>query len=63
MVFSQPVSGPSRSLGFLLKLQGKIGNKRYAWLLRYYLRYGHTDAQRLEAVEQGRQLAEKMLAA
>lgn len=63
VVFSHPVSEPWRSLGLLLKLQGKIGHKRYAWVRRYYPRYGHTDAQRLEAEERGRQLAEKMLAA
>lgn len=63
VVFSHPVSEPWRSLGLLLKLLGIIGHKRYAWLRRYYPRYGHTDAQRQEAMEQGRQLAEKMLAA
>jgi hypothetical protein len=63
VVFSHPVSEPWRSLGLLLKLLGIIGHKRYAWIRRYYPRYGHTDAQRLEAVEQGRRLAEKMMAA
>ena len=63
VVFDHPVSEPWRSLGLLLKLLGIIGQRRYAWVRRHYSRYGHTDAQRLEAKEQGRQLAEKMLAA
>ena len=62
VVFTHPVSEPWRSLGLLLKLQGKIGQKRYAWFRRFYPRYGHSDAQRVEAMEQGRQLAEKILA-
>jgi len=60
VVYTHPFSEPWRSLGLLLKLQGKIGQKRYAWVRRFYPRYGHSDAQRLEAMEQGKQLAEKI---
>lgn len=60
VVYTHPVQEPWRSLGLLLKLMGKFGQKRYSWLRRYYPQYGHSDAQHLDAVEQGRQLAHRL---
>ena len=60
VVFTHPFTEPWRSLGLLLKLQGTIGQKRFSWVRRYYPRYGHSNTQRLEALEQGRLLAEKL---
>ncbi len=61
LVFTHPVGEPWRSLGLLLKLRGKIARKRYAWLRRFYPRYGHNHAQRQQAWEQGRQLGLRLL--
>ena len=61
LVFPHPVNEPWRSLGLLLKLRGKIARKRHAWLRRHYPRYGHNQAQRHQAWEQGRQLGLRLL--
>lgn len=61
IVYTHPVNEPWRSLGLLLKLRGKMAHGRYAWFRKYYPRYGHSEEQGLEALEHGRNLAEKLL--
>lgn len=60
IVFSHPVKEPWRTLGLLLKLLGKIAQRRYSWFRLHYPRYGHNEAQRIEAREQGKKLAERL---
>ena len=60
VVFTHPVKEPWRSLGLLLKLQGKIARRQYAWFRQHYPRYGHSEEQRVEAMQQGKQLAERL---
>ena len=62
VVFTHPVGEPWRSLGLLLKLRGKIGLKKYRWIRRSYPRYGHNEAQRSEAEQQGRLLGQRLAA-
>lgn len=62
VVFIHPVKEPWRSLGLLLKLRGgEIARRRYALLRHHYPKYGHSQTQRVEAMEQGKKLAERLL--
>jgi len=62
IVFSHPVKEPWRSIGLLLKLRGgELARRRYSWLRHHYPKYGHSQAQRVEALEQGQKLAERLL--
>jgi hypothetical protein len=62
IVFTHPVKEPWRSLGLLLKLRGgEIARRRYSLLRRHYPKYGHSQEQRVEAMEQGKKLAERLL--
>ena len=61
IIFTHPVKEPWRSIGLLLKLRGKIAQRQYSWLRQHYPRYGHSEEQRVEAIEQGKKLAEKLL--
>jgi len=47
IVFSHPSREPWRTIGVFLKLAGKIPERM--WFSRYYRKYGHTNAQILEA--------------
>lgn len=47
IVFSHPSREPWRTIGVFLKLAGKIPERM--WISKYYKKYGHTNAQRLEA--------------
>lgn len=62
VVFTHPVKEPWRSLGLLLKLRGgEIARRRYSLLRHHYPNYGHSQEQRIAAMEQGTQLAERLL--
>lgn len=62
IVFTHPVKEPWRSLGLLFKLRvGGIAWRRYSWLRQYYPRYGHSQEQRADALEQGKKLAGRLL--
>lgn len=60
VVFTHPVKEPWRSIGLLLKLRGKKALQHHAWFRHHYPRYGHNDAQRVEAMEEGKKLAFKL---
>lgn len=62
IVFTHPVKEPWRSLGLLLKLRGgEIARRRYALLRQHYPEYGHSQEQKVEAMAQGKKLAERLL--
>lgn len=62
VVFAHPVKEPWRTIGLLIKLRGwEITRRRYSWLRQHYPKYGHSQEQRVEAMEQGKKLAEKLL--
>ena len=62
VVFTHPVKEPWRSLGLLLKLRGgEVARRRYSWLRRHYPIYGHSQGQRVDAMEQGKKLAVRLL--
>ena len=47
IVFSHPSREPWRTIGVFLKLAGKVPERM--WFSRYYRKYGHTNAQIIEA--------------
>jgi len=47
IVFSHPSPEPWRTLGVFLKLAGKVPERM--WISKFYKKYGHTNAQILEA--------------
>jgi len=47
IVFSHPSPEPWRTVGVFLKLAGKIPERM--WISKFYKKYGHTNAQILEA--------------
>ena len=62
VVFTHPVKEPWRSLGLLLKLRGgELARRKYSLLLQHYPKYGHSQEQRVAAMEQGKKLAERLL--
>jgi len=61
IVFIHPIREPWRLIGLVLQLRGKMIRREKSWFRKHYPGYGHNKEQGAEALQQGRQLAEKLL--
>jgi hypothetical protein len=61
IVFVHPTKDPWRLIGLILQLRGKIIRREKSWFRKRYPGYGHNKEQGVEAMQKGRELAEKLL--
>jgi hypothetical protein len=61
IVFDHPIREPWRFIGLFLQLRGKMVRKEKSWFRKHYPAYGHNKKQGDAAVEEGRQVARRLL--
>jgi hypothetical protein len=60
IVFMHPQKEPWRFIGLILQLRGKIVRREHSWFRQHYAGYGYSKEQGIEAIEEGKKLADKM---
>ena len=62
IVFLHPIREPWRFIGLVLQLRGKMVRKDNSWFRKHYPGYGHSKRQGDMAKEEGKRIAQRLLA-